>query len=617
MNSASEWNQVINALSDAVCLLDKEHIILRCNAAMTRLANLPESRIVGRHCWEVVHGIQEPLPECPVLRMEKSLRRESQEINLNGKWFLITVDPILNEKGGLEQTVHIVRDITANKETEGKLRQSVENIRALIDNAPYGAHLYRLTPDKQLVFIGANKSADIILNVNNQQFIGKTIEEAFPNLIGTEIPDAYRAVAATGKPFNTEQIYSDNLGIAGAFEVCAFQTTRDHVAALFRDITEKQKMLETVQQMQKLDSLGILAGGIAHDFNNLLGGIFGHIDLALHKRGLEAQTAGYLSAAMNTLSRAKNLTQQLLTFAKGGVPVRKSGSLEKVIKEGAFFTLSGSNITCNFKAQENLFACEFDENQISQVIDNIVLNAQQAMPMGGAVDISIQNFPVSEGAHNLLKPGNYVKITVRDSGIGIPREILGRIFDPFFTTKQQGHGLGLATAYSIVRKHEGCIDVESMPGKGTTFYIYLPALQSMSAALVLESSELQTGSGRILVMDDESFIRETTSEMLEHLGYTPVCVKNGNEALAQIARDKAAGLAFAAMILDLTVPGGMGGKELIPKIREQDTTIPVIVTSGYSEDPILAKPRTFGFSAGIAKPFTTIELGRLLGSLLK
>jgi PAS domain S-box-containing protein len=688
--------------------------------------------------------------------MEKTLNRESMELSVGDKWFQVTVDPILDEKGSLCRTVHIIRDCTQQKLTELESVKVADRFRAMIDTAPYGAHLYELATDGKLIFIGANSSADTILQVKNEQFIGKTIEEAFPNLVGTEIPDAYRNVALSGKSFNTEQItYSDDRGIVGAFEVCAFQTAPNKIAALFRDITEKKKseealrrsreevfkereriavtlssigdgvittdtdarilflnpvaeaitgfhaaeaigrpladvfhivnettrkpcespvekvlktgaiqelanhtlllsrdgreilladsgspikdergnvfgvvlvfsdvtekrkMQDTLQQTQKLDALGILAGGIAHDFNNLLGGIFGFIDLALLSRSIDKITTEYLDNAMRALGRARSLTRQLLTFSKGGAPMRKSGSLERVVKESALFALSGSNMTCRFTFDAGLRACEFDENQISQVIDNLVLNAQQATPMGGAIDVSVKNVRESAGGPHALAEGDYIMITVKDYGIGIPLDIMPRIFDPFFTTKQRGHGLGLATAYSIVRKHEGSIEAESVQGKGATFRIFLPASPQTPASVPREPQGTYTGSGRILIMDDEDFIRDTVSAMLRSLGHEPVCVKNSEEAIAVLAQEKATGLAFVLIILDLTIPGGIGGKDVLARIRAIDETVPVVVASGYSEDQVMATPKDFGFTGSISKPFTVKEINALLSSLFK
>ncbi len=755
MNTDTEWRAIFDAMSDAVCLLDNKHVIRSCNKAMRTLFGLSESAIIGKLCWEVVHGTEGNYPHCPVLIMEKTLRRESQDMYINGKWFQVTVDPILDKNGTLAQTVHIVRDITSQKLSEIELKIAADRFRSMIDTAPYGAHLYELMPGGRLVFTGANTSADQILGVDNALFIGKTIEEAFPNLAQTEVPAAYRSVAESGKAFSTEQVvYSDDQGISGAFEVCAFQTGPNKMAALFRDITEKKKaedklrrsqediykererlavtlrsigdgvittdtvgrvtfmnpiaevmtgwsveetigrplvevfriineitrrpcenpvekvlktgvivelanhtvliardgreivladsgspikdekgnafgvvlvfrditekqqMLDALQRSQKLDSLGVLAGGIAHDFNNLLGGIFGFIDLARSDRNLDKKTAEYLDCSMQVLSRAKGLTQQLLTFSKGGAPIRKTGQVEKMVREVAQFVLSGSNVASRFSVGSGLWNCEFDENQICQVIDNIVINALQAMPLGGTIDVNLENCRIGEEKHELLVAGNYVRISIRDTGIGIPREIITRIFDPFFTTKQKGHGLGLATAYSIIRKHDGCIDVESEPGKGSVFHIYLPASSSAVSPREGESDVMLVGGGRVLVMDDEEFIRDTVEAMLEAKGYETLSVKDGKEALDLLDAERAAGRKVDAVICDLTVPGGLGGKEIVPVIRKTDTAIPVIVSSGYSEDPVMANPKDYGFSASIAKPFTLRELHTLLGALL-
>ncbi len=619
MKKSNEWKAIFNAMSDAVCLLNKRHIIQHCNKAMAALFQLPEDKILGKYCWEIVHGIDGNYPDCPVLIMEKTLCRESQDMVINGKWFQVTADPILDKKGKLSQTVHSVRDITTQKQAEEELRRAADRFQAMIDTAPYGAHLYELMPDGRLIFAGANKSADKIFGFSNSLFIGQTIEEAFPNLSQTGIPEAFRQVAASGKPFNIEQVaYSDERWISGTAEVCAFQTAPNKMAALFRDVKERQKMLETLQQTQKLDSLGVLAGGIAHDFNNLLGGIFGFIDLARLDQNLDGQTSAYLDSAMSALSRARGLTQQLLTFSKGGAPVRKLGSLEKTVKESSHFALSGSNVTFRCSIDPEVRACEFDENQISQVVHNIVLNAQQAMPLGGAINICIQNHRLNAGEHHFLHEGDYIRLSFTDWGIGIPREMIGRIFDPFFTTKQNGRGLGLAIAYSIVRKHHGCIDVESEIGKGSTFHVYLPApLQIKATDETPEQKEYLAGSGRILVIDDEEFIRVMVSTMLASYGYETICVNNGKEALERIAQERTAGKTIDAILCDLTIPGGIGGKELVSVIRKTDTTIPVIVSSGYSEDPVMARPKDFGFSGSLAKPYTVQELGFLLRAVLR
>jgi PAS domain S-box-containing protein len=253
------------------------------------------------------------------------------------------------------------------------------------------------------------------------------------------------------------------------------------IFGIIHDITERKKTEEEhlkyeqqLQQNQKLESLGILAGGIAHDFNNLMGGIFGYIDIA-NENSNDSHVSSNLSKAMDTIERARALTRQLLTFAKGGSPILQTGTLSPFLRETVQFALSGSNVSCRYDIPKELLACIFDVHQIGQVIDNLIINAQQAMPSGGTIEVSARNIMLEEKAHPKLPKGNYVKVAVKDGGIGIPEEIISKIFDPFFTTKSKGHGLGLATCYSIMKKHGGCIDVESEPGRGSTFTVYLPA----------------------------------------------------------------------------------------------------------------------------------------------
>jgi PAS domain S-box-containing protein len=383
-----------------------------------------------------------------------------------------------------------------------------------------------------------------------------------------------------------------------------------------RDITERKQMEEELQKGQKLEALGLLAGGIAHDFNNLLGGIFGYIDLAAGS-AKEQITKDYLSDALETIDRARSLTTQLLTFAKGGAPIKKLERLVPFIAETAKFGLSGSNVSCRFTIPEDLWPCEYDKNQIGQVIDNIVINAQQAMPEGGTIEIEAANLQLATKSHAVLPAGNYVRIEIKDHGIGMPFEILSKIFDPFFTTKAKGHGLGLATCYSIVNRHNGCIEVESEPGKGSTFTMYLPASPD---SITSDSAPIETihhGSGSILIMDDEKVIRDTISLTLKTMGYDVHCVSNAKEAIEAFEKATRDKNYFTALILDLTIPGGPGGKETIHEIRKCDKNIPAFVASGYADDPVMANPSAYGFSGSICKPFIKSELAHLLNMHLK
>jgi two-component system cell cycle sensor histidine kinase/response regulator CckA len=377
---------------------------------------------------------------------------------------------------------------------------------------------------------------------------------------------------------------------------------------------ERMNFERRLQQSQKLESLGVLAAGIAHDFNNLLQGIFGYIELA-NRESKDDRITGYLSEALNTTGRARGLTRQILTFAKGGAPVRKNSPLFPFIQETVQFALSGSTVASRFTAPENLWICSIDKNQIAQAINNIIINAQQAMPHGGTIEITAANITLSDKEHPPLTKGNYVKLSITDSGCGIPKEIVGHIFDPFFTTKEMGHGIGLTTSYSIVNRHDGCIDTESEPGKGSTFHIYLPASTEPVSSPAQEAPVSHTGhsgSGTFIVMDDEKIIRDTIGYMLKSFGYSVVCTKNGKEACEAIIKETKANRTITGMIFDLTVPGDMGGKEAVAEVRKLDTDVPVFVASGYDDDPVMAAPREYGFTASISKPFSMVELARML-----
>lgn len=403
-----------------------------------------------------------------------------------------------------------------------------------------------------------------------------------------------------------------------AFPIKDLDGRVQYVVEYVRDISDRIKAQEDrlrleqqLQKNQRLESLGVLAGGIAHDFNNLLGGIYGFVDMARAKSG-DPRVNSCLDSSLTTMSRARNLTRQLLTFAKGGSPSRTSRSLVPFLPETSEFALSGSNVSREYSIPEDLWLCDFDADQMSQVVDNIVINAVQAMPMGGKLEISARNVEIRPRSHPSLSPGRYVKLSFKDSGIGIPREILDRLFDPFFTTKQKGSGLGLATGFSIVKKHDGCIDVESEQGKGSTFHIFLPASTRPETARAPAAKAALRGAGTVIVMDDEEFLRNSIGRMLRHGGYRARLAGDGREALELLDTCKRHKEDIAAVLLDLTVPGGMGGKETVDEIRKQDREIPVFVASGYADDPVVQNPHAYGFTGSITKPFLRAELCELI-----
>jgi PAS domain S-box-containing protein len=386
---------------------------------------------------------------------------------------------------------------------------------------------------------------------------------------------------------------------------------------VFRDTTERQRMEKELLKMEKLKSLGVLAGGIAHDFNNFLTGIIGNLSLAK----MDVKPCHPVSRALGEMEkaslRAKDLTQQLLTFSKGGAPVKQITRIDELVRESAQFALRGSNVRCEFKIDQGLSTADVDDGQIAQVIHNLVINSDQAMPDGGVVTIRGMNTSLALGNPYALDPGDYVQLSIRDQGTGIKREHLKKVFDPYFTTKQKGSGLGLAVAYSIITRHDGQLTVDSTLGEGTAFTLLLPASQRTQAANNHVPEELIMGRGCILVMDDEDFIRELASAMLHKMGYDVVLAKDGQQALALYREAMETGKPFDAVILDLTIPGGMGGKETMRRLSELDPNVRAIVSSGYSSDPVLAKHARYGFCGAVKKPYLVQEMSQVLNTVIK
>jgi PAS domain S-box-containing protein len=393
------------------------------------------------------------------------------------------------------------------------------------------------------------------------------------------------------------------------------------VVLVFRDMTEKRKTEEEMARLSKLESISVLAGGIAHDFNNLLSIILGNLSLARSYMGIDNEKAlRKCSDAEQAVTRAKDLTQQLLTFSKGGAPMKTTSSLMELLRDSAIFALTGADTMCKFEIVEDLMPVEVDQGQISQVISNLVINADQAMSKAGTIRIRAENVTLTEEKawHTLpLAAGAYVKISVVDQGPGIPKAHLNRIFDPYFTTKKEGSGLGLAMAHSIIKNHDGYITADSRPGKGAVFTIYLPVSSSSAKLPKKKEERTRKGSGKVLIMDDEEMIRSITAEMLESLGYETGLAADGKEALFQFTEAAGKGRPFDAVLLDLTIPGGMGGIGVMQMLREIDPGVRAVVLSGYSTDPIMSTADRHGFKGVLSKPYTMQELSETLSTMLE
>jgi signal transduction histidine kinase/CheY-like chemotaxis protein len=382
-------------------------------------------------------------------------------------------------------------------------------------------------------------------------------------------------------------------------------------------LIQRKNHEEELIRARKIESLGILAGGIAHDFNNLLTIIYGNLSLAKLTADRDSQNYVLLTEAEKASLNAKNLTRQLLTFSKGGAPIKTTASVENLLRDTVNFVLSGSNVRAVFSIPENLRVAHIDEGQISQVIHNLVINSRQAMPEGGTITVNAENITLTADDTPGPCEGNYIKIEIIDEGSGIPEEIRTKIFDPYFTTKDTGSGLGLAVCYSIVKNHGGHISVQSGNEKGTIFTLHLPAAEDHVTNQEKRTGNIFTGSGKILVMDDDPSVLKITQLILEYIGYEAVGSCHGEETVSLYREAAQSDKPFDAVIMDLTIPGKMGGARTIQKLREIDPGITAIVASGYSNDPIMARYGEYGFAAVLAKPYRREELGEVLDRVLK
>ena len=535
---------------------------------------------------------------------------------------LVSVNEKL-EKLVAERTAALAREISERQRIEQVLVSEKERLSVTLQSITDGL----ITTNAAGQVILMNRAAENLTGWPQAEAVGKPITQVF-NLQKTETQGGRQVVVdnilQSGSVFGLDdQIVlknRNNLDLVVAVSgTPIFDQTHKIIGVIFvfRDITRQKQMEEELVKAQKLDSLGVLAGGIAHDFNNLLTGILGNISLAKMKNAPQEKRLVRLKEAEKAVMRAKYLTQQLLTFSKGGAPVRQVMSIAPVVRESARFALRGSKARCEIEIASKLCPVNIDEGQISQVIHNLVINADQAMSDGGIIKVRAESLIVDPERRPgvPLRPGKYVRISITDHGPGIPREHLQKIFDPYFTTKEKGTGLGLATSYSILKNHGGIISVKSKEGHGSTFSIYLPAVTEERTPPGAPSAP-QTDRPAILVMDDGEALRSFLGDLLEHLGYRVGLAADGQEALEAYRKAKEAGKPFDCVLLDLTISDGMGGKETIKRLLEMDPTVRAIVSSGYNDDPIMANFEKYGFAGVVAKPYEVEQLSKVINTVL-
>jgi len=402
--------------------------------------------------------------------------------------------------------------------------------------------------------------------------------------------------------------------IVTAFNIPIFD--QNLMISTVQDVTEKRKLEAHVQQTQRMEAIGTLAGGIAHDFNNMLSIIIGNISYVISICNKNSEFEDVLLEALGGAKRAQDLTQQLLTFAKGGEPIKKIHDVNKLVEEAAGFVTHGSKSKCVFKISKAQLMSEVDAGQINQVMSNLIINSDQAMPDGGIINLHTDIVRIEPGNSFEIAAGEYIKITIEDQGIGIEKRHIPKIFEPYFTTKQEGSGLGLATVYSIIKRHHGHITAYSEIGKGTVFHIYLPSSSKSSVESESNLALRHKGHGKILVLDDERPILKMIGRMLSNMGYATETVTDGAEAIQRYRETHESGEKFDLVILDLTVPGGLGGAGIIPELLKIDPNVRAVVSSGYSNDPIMANFQDYGFCGVVPKPYSQEQLSNLLNDVL-
>jgi len=510
------------------------------------------------------------------------------------------------DEGG-NQCRAVLLDITERKLAE-RLRQETEGrIRAIYDHLPNPTFVWQHRATG-FVLTAFNDAAHAATNGAMSNLLGRSAAE-FPYGIPDLVLDLGRCFEQRVSVRRELDFVSPVSQTRGRLLASYGFVPPDLVLLQTEDVTEQRQNEDQLRAAQRMDAIGRLAGGIAHDFNNLLTVVLGNISLALTESKVAEAAGDVLQDAKLGALRARDLTQKLLTFAKGGDPFRTAVQLSDLAKETIIFALHGSNVSSDMSAPPDLWNVDADRTQIGQVIQNLAINAIQAMPTGGEIRVVLENTVIAEKSIGSLAAGKYVLLTVADTGAGIAPELLSKVFDPYFTTKTLGSGLGLATAYSIVKKHLGHIEVQSSIGVGTTFRVWLPAAKGQSPAstpvpvVPAPASSSPPFSARVLMMDDEAVIRLLCGKAFVRVGLEVTTTANGIEAVREFSLAWERGRPYQLVIFDLTVPGGMGGKDALAEVRKIDPSIRAIASSGYSNDPVMADYRRFGFDAIVPKPY--------------
>jgi PAS domain S-box-containing protein len=617
-----EIEAIFNAAGVGIMVIDKELNILAFNREQAKLFDYDLSTIHDRKCYQANCKREKMTFACGVKNVFRGEKMWVERWECRGHVFNIVGEPIRDHDGEIIQAVICYLDITDRVTAEEEMAREKDQLAVTLQAINEGV----MSLDENCTVVLANDMATKILGIRRDSLVGHTIRD----ILFSEEEKAYMKTCHYTDterrlyPYQgsmCKQVYIDgSRRIVEIYQMPVYTAMNrlTAVVLILKDITERLHMENELLRRQKLESLSILTGGIAHDFNNILTAAMSNVAMAhiqMEKNGLSSE---YLVNAEQALQQARDLVRQLSTFAKGGSPVKETTSLKELLEKIIQFTLSGARVSRTITIADDLDLVDIDTTQFGQVLNNLLLNAIQAMPEGGNLTLDARNREITEKDTLTLSPGRYVQVSITDTGVGIPEEYQKQIFDPFFTTKKEGSGIGLATAYSIIKRHNGYISVESEENRGTTFSVFIP---SSSGTLTMKEEvpvrpSPEAHRGRILVMDDDERILKSTGTLLRTLGYEVDTASSGEEALEKSRHMFETGERYDCVLMDLVVPEGMGGLDTITPMKEIDPEVYIIVSSGYSQEEVLSNYRDHGFDGVIPKPYKIEELSSELHRLL-
>lgn len=615
---------VIDGVAEPLLVIAPDYSVLLSNKAARLHMNSDQS--LKSHCYSLSHGVAEPCNSedhpCPlplVLNTLQPARVQHLHLGKGDKKVHcdILASPIFDAAGDLTCVVESVRDISGLIEAQSEVRSERNRLEVTLRSIGDGVVAVDQTGAVTLI----NPVAEKLTGWRQDEALGQAMSEIFQIIdeetrqpVSNPVDEVISSGVHQGLENHTLLVHRDGSERAIADSAAPILDPVGKLAGVvlvFRDVTTERQAEQEKVRAQQLESIGLLAGGIAHDFNNLLMGIRANLELLGRRVAADERIEKYITQAKRAVERSADLTSQLLTFAKGGDPVREEFSLAEQIEDWISFSLLGSNCDYRLRVAGDLPSLWADLGQIRQVVSNLVINAKQAMSDGGRIEVAIRVEVIDEQEVSQLPPGRYICVEVADSGPGISVEQQTLIFNPYYTTKSEGNGLGLATAYSIMRRHDGYLTVSNRKQGGAIFSLYLPIRDRVSVlAPAVLATQIGSSSLRLLVMDDEEILRSSLEGLLLDMGHGPVVVADGKAAIELYQKDK-----FDAVILDLTVPGGMGGKQTLLHLARLDPGVSAIASSGYAEDPIIANPQQYGFIGALIKPYGVEQIDEILAQI--